>query len=94
MKSDRNDADPEKTFKQELEKRDIKAFIRLYKSYHEDLLILAYAQLDNRKLAIEFVQEFFEELWSKERFVTIEGSLYSHIAQKLKYFCESKRAGL
>lgn len=91
MKSDCKDRDAEQAFMQELEMRSVKAFVRLYKSYHENFLIVAYTVLDNNKQAIEVVQEFFEELWSNENFLAIEGPLYRHLVQRLESFCESKR---
>ncbi|WP_188932604.1 hypothetical protein [Puia dinghuensis] len=73
-----------------LEKREVKAFLRLFKDYNDDLMIFAYSQLNNQKKAEETVQELFEELWSAGRFKEIKPPIYKFLVGELSRICESK----
>lgn len=70
-----------------LAKRDIKAFIQLYKDYGEDLLILAYSMLEDPKKAEQMVDNFFEDLWEKADFEHIELPLYRYLATEMRKAC-------
>ncbi len=72
----------------ELENRNIRAFMRLYRNYNEDLLIYAYSYLHDSKLAIKMVEEFFEDLWSGAKFTAIEPPIYRYLVQQIKTLCE------
>jgi hypothetical protein len=78
----------EKTLLNDLEKRSIKAFMRLYKNYNEDLLIYAYSHLHDSKLAIKTVEEFFEDLWAGAKFTAIDPPIYRYLARQMRTLCE------
>ena len=73
-----------------LQRRNIKAFMRLYKNYGEDLLIFAYAHLQDRQLAIKAVDEFFEDLWAEARFTKISPPIYKYLVCQILTICEQK----
>ena len=73
-----------------LEKREVKAFLRLFKDYNDDLMIFAYSQLNNQKKAEETVQELFEELWTAGRFAEMNPPIYKFLVGELSRICESK----
>ena len=73
-----------------LEERKMNAFIRLYKYYGEDLLILAYTHLQDSALAIETVDTFFEKLWSEANFTQIHPPIYKFLVAQIREICEQK----
>lgn len=80
----------EKMLLSDLEKRNIKAFMRLYRNYNEDLLIFAYSRLHDSKIAIKTVEEFFEDLWSMAKFTEIDPPIYRYLLSQLRTLCEQK----
>jgi len=72
----------------ELENRNVKAFMRLYKEYKDDLLIFAFSHLNDKKRAVETVEEFFEDLWSTARFTEISPPIYKYLLQQLRSICD------
>jgi len=80
----------EKTFLNDLEKRNIRAFMRLYKNYNEDLLIFAYSHLHDRRAAIQAVEEFFEDLWSMAKFTEIDPPIYRYLLRQMRGICQQK----
>ena len=73
-----------------LQKKHIKAFIQLYKTYSEDLLIFAYCYLNDRILAIQAVEAFFEYLWEHADFADIDPPIYPVLLAKFKRIFEEK----
>ena len=73
-----------------LEQRNMKAFMYLYKCYGEDLLIFAYSQLQDARLAIQTVDEFFERLWSDAIFTEINPPIYKFLLEQMRQICEHK----
>jgi len=80
----------EKLLLTDLENRCMKAFMKLYKSYGEDLLIYAYTQLQDPKLAIQTVDDFFERLWSDAKFTDINPPIYRFLLEQMQKICEQK----
>jgi hypothetical protein len=78
----------ERALLRDLEKRNIKAFMRLYSNYGEDLLIFAYSRLDDRKLAVKTVEEFFEDLWMAARFTHITPPIYKYLICQMQCICD------
>jgi len=83
-----NDLYEEKAFLQALERRDIKAFIKLYKEYGEDILILAYSVLQDAQAAAKMVDQFFEKLWEETNFENIDPPIYKFLAAEIRRMCE------
>jgi hypothetical protein len=90
MEMDAEEFSKEEILLTELEKRNIKAFMRLYKNYGEDLLIYAYSQLNDRRQAVRTVDEFFEDLWAAVRFKEIKPPIYRYLLEQMRGICEKK----
>lgn len=90
MEMSENEINAEKALLSELEKRNIRAFIRLYRNYGDDLLIFAYSHLNDRQLAVKMVDEYFEDLWSAARFVEIKPPLYKYLTEQMRGICQTK----
>ena len=80
----------ERTLLNDLEKRNIRAFMRLYRNYSEDLLIFAYSHLHDRRVAIKTVEEFFEDLWSMAKFTEINPPIYRYLVEQMRSIIEQK----
>ncbi|MBN9386102.1 MAG: hypothetical protein J0H74_35420 [Chitinophagaceae bacterium] len=78
----------EKAFLQALGRRDIKAFIRLYKEYGEDILILTYSLLQDAHAAAKMVDQFFEKLWEDTDFESIDPPIYKYLSAEIRKMCE------
>ena len=87
MNMNERELNDEKTLLNDLEKRSIKAFMRLYRNYNEDLLIFAYSHLHDSKLAIKTVDEFFEDLWASASYKAIEPPVYRYLMKQLEELC-------
>jgi hypothetical protein len=70
-----------------LGRRDIKAFIRLYKDYGEDILILAYSLLQDSDEAARKVDQLFERLWEEADFEKVEPPIYRYLAEEMRKAC-------
>jgi DNA-directed RNA polymerase specialized sigma24 family protein len=90
MEMDNDAFSKEETLLSELERRNIRAFMRLYKNYGDDLLIYAYSQLNDRGLAVQTVDEFFEDLWAAVRFTEIKPPIYRYLMEQMRGICEKK----
>jgi DNA-directed RNA polymerase specialized sigma24 family protein len=88
MEMNEEELQEERTLLHELEKRNIRAFMRLYSHYGEDLLIFAYSRLEDRKLAVKMVDEFFEDLWTAARFTEITPPIYKYLIYQMQSICE------
>jgi hypothetical protein len=75
-----------------LHERNLKAFMRLYKDYGEDLLIFAYSHLHDPKLAIQTVDQFFETLWMDSRLMEIHPPIHKFLLEQMRKICEQKSA--
>ena len=84
---DPEDLSEEKAFLQDLQRRNVKAFIRLYKEYAEDILILAYSELQDPHAAASMVDKFFEKLWDEADFEAIELPIYKFMADAIRKMC-------
>ena len=73
-----------------LEARNMKAFMQLYKSYGEDLLIFAYTHLRDPRLAAKTVDEFFESLWLDANFEAINPPIYTFLIDQMRKICKQK----
>jgi DNA-directed RNA polymerase specialized sigma24 family protein len=85
-----NDLRQERMLLLALEKRNMKAFMELYKNYSEDLLIFAYSYLKDPKLAAKTVDEFFEDLWSTAKFSQVDPPIYKFLIEQIRAICEHK----
>lgn len=80
----------EKKLLEGLEKRDIKAFIQLYKNNKDDLVIFAFTQLQDRALVAEAIDELFERLWESGQFGVIKPPIYQYLLAQLREICQRK----
>ena len=85
-----NELQEERLLLNALEERKMKAFMRLYKYYGEDLLIFAYTHLQDPTLAMETVDAFFEKLWSEANFTEIHPPIYKFLLEQIREICEQK----
>jgi hypothetical protein len=90
MEINDNELNEEKMLLTDLEKRNIRAFMRLYRNYSEDLLIFAYSHLHDRRVAIKTVEEFFEDLWSMAKFTEIDPPIYRHLVRQMRTIIEQR----
>jgi hypothetical protein len=88
MEMNEDELQEERTLLRDLEKRNIRAFMRLYSNYGEDLLIFAFSRLDDRTLAVKMVDEFFEDLWMAARFMEITPPIYKYLIYQMQSICE------
>jgi hypothetical protein len=75
---------------EDLEKRDIKAFIQLYKINKDDLIIFAFSHLQDRTLVAEAIDELFERLWVSGQFAGIKPPIYQYLLAQLRDICQRK----
>lgn len=80
----------ERAFLQALQSRNVKAFIRLYKEYGEDILILAYSELEDPHAAAAMVDRFFEKLWDEADFEAIEPPIYKFLSEGIRRMCQEQ----
>jgi DNA-directed RNA polymerase specialized sigma24 family protein len=85
-----NELQDEKLLLNALEERNMKAFMQLYKSYGEDLLIFAYTHLRDPRLAAKTVDDFFENLWLDANFTAINPPIYTFLVDQMKKICKQK----
>ena len=90
MELNEHELNEEKDLLNALEQRNIRAFMRLYKNYNEDLLIYAYGLLNDRRLAIKAVDEFFEDLWIGNQFKEMHPPIYKYLIEQLRGVCQIK----
>ena len=57
-------------------------------SDREDLLIYVYSRLNDRKLAVKTVDEFFENLWQSAHFREIKPPIYKYLVYRMESICE------
>lgn len=88
---DQNELQEERTLLSELEKRNIRAFMRLHRNYGEDLLIFVYGKLNDHAKAVKMVDEYFEELWTGCRFREITPPIYKYLVYQLESICEQNK---
>src|ERR1700754_1969953 len=88
MEMNENQLNEEKMLLNDLEKRNIRAFMRLYRNYNEDLLIFAYSHLHDRRVAIKTVEKFFEDLWSMAKFTEIDPPIYRYLVGQMRTIIE------
>lgn len=91
MELDTHEFNEESTLLSELQKRNIRAFMRLYRNYSEELLIFTYGQLLDRQLAVKTVDEFFEDLWEAAKFKEITPPIYKYLITQLRGICDLKQ---
>jgi len=75
---------------EDLKKRDIKAFIQLYQTYRDDLILFAFSQLQDRSKVGEAIDELFEELWKLNRFAEMQPPLHQYLLSRLRVICQKK----
>jgi DNA-directed RNA polymerase specialized sigma24 family protein len=75
---------------EELKKRDIKAFVQLYQTHRDDLILFAFSQLQDRSKVGEAIDELFEDLWKSNRFAEMQPPLYPYLLLRLRAICERK----
>ena len=80
----------EKALLKALERREIRAFMKLYQDYGEDLLILAYMLLQNSRLAALTVDIFFEDLWQNGQFDKIRPPIYKYLVEEIRKMCSQR----
>jgi hypothetical protein len=74
-----------------LENRDVKAFMRLGREYKDDLIIYAFSHLNDRRLAVDTVDEFLDDLWAEGRFAGVEPPIYRFLIGQLSLICLGKK---
>lgn len=71
-----------------LKLRNIHAFIKLYKDYSEDLLVLAYTLIGDPALSSRAVDKLFTNLWEQGRFTGIQPPLHHFLYSELRKICQ------
>lgn len=71
-----------------LKHKNIHAFIRLYKDYSEDLLVLAYTLVGDAALSSRAVDRLFTNLWEQSRFTEIRPPLHHFLYSELRKICQ------
>ena len=71
-----------------LKRRNVHAFIRLYKEYSEDLLVLAYTLTGDPILSSQAVDMLFTDLWDKGSFTDITPPIHHFLYSELRKYCE------
>lgn len=70
-----------------LQHKNVHAFIKLYKDYSEDLLVLAYTLIGDPALSSRAVHKLFTDLWEQGRFTNIHPPLYHFLHLELRKIC-------
>jgi hypothetical protein len=70
-----------------LKDRNIHSYIRLYKEYSEDLLVLAYTLTGDPILASNAVDRLFTALYEKDLFMHVEPPLHHFLYSELRKYC-------
>jgi hypothetical protein len=70
-----------------LKHRNIHAFIKLYKDYSEDLLVLAYTLIGDPTLSSRAVDRLFTSLWEQGQFSHINPPLHHFLYSELRKIC-------
>ena len=91
MKMSEKELEEEYVLLTSLEERKVKAFIQLYKEYADDLLIYAYAHLNNRQLAVEATSVLFDELWLKAKFKDVTPPIYEFLKSQMDIVCKKRK---
>jgi hypothetical protein len=71
-----------------LKHRNIHAFIKLYKDYSEDLLVLAYTLIGDPALSSLAVDRLFTTLWEQGQFAHIGPPLHHFLYSELRKLCQ------
>lgn len=79
----KEDYEAEMALLHELENGSIQAFLRFYKNYSEDLLIVAFCILNDSARSIYIVDLIFENLWREARFVHITIPIHKFLYNQL-----------
>ena len=74
---------------EDLKKRDISAFAKLYKEYSEDLLILAFTLLGDATQSSQKVDELFVKLWEYNKFESITPPIHHYLYTEIRKACNS-----
>ncbi|WP_315818058.1 hypothetical protein [Paraflavitalea speifideaquila] len=86
---DNSDFEDELVLLEGLKSKNIKAFSVLYKTYSEDLLLLAYTLTGDPALCHQVVDNLFIELWEKGTFTQVTPHpsfpLFSHTQELPKH---------
>jgi hypothetical protein len=69
---------------------NMKALVKLYKLFGEDLLIFAYSRLQNARMAVEAVEDLFETVWLTADFLTIQPPIYKYLVTEMEKLCDQK----
>lgn len=78
----------EKALLESLERREIKALIRLYKDYGDDLLIHSHTHVQDPQLAVEVVETLLDNLWESANFEEIAPPIHKFLEKELRKLCE------
>ena len=71
-----------------LKQRNIHAFIKLYKDYSEDLLVLAYTLVGDPVLSSRAVDGLFTRLWEEDVFTNINPPIHHFLYSELRNICK------
>lgn len=78
----------ELTLLEGLKRRNVHAFIRLYREYSEDLLVLAFTLTDDPILSSQAVDMLFTDLWEKGSFTDIAPPIHHFLYSELRQYCK------
>lgn len=70
-----------------LKHKNIHAFIKLYKDYSEDLLVLAYSLVGDAALSSRAVETLFTGLWEQGQFANVHPPLHHFLYSELRKIC-------
>lgn len=71
-----------------LKEKNIHSFIKLYKEYSEDLLVLAYTLTGDPILSSQAVDQLFTILWEKDVFTHVKPPIHHFLYSELRKYCQ------
>ncbi|MES1216892.1 MAG: hypothetical protein ABUT20_15360 [Bacteroidota bacterium] len=83
-----NDFIDESILLEELKKKDVRAFAKLYNDYSGDLLVLAFSLLNDAPQAIQNVDELFINLWEGNKFENITPPIHNYLYNEIRKVCK------
>ncbi len=85
---DNSDFEDELVLLEGLKSKNIKAFSALYKSYSEDLLLLAYTLTGDPGLCHQVVDKLFIELWEEGGFTEVTPPIHHFLYSAIRRHCQ------
>jgi DNA-directed RNA polymerase specialized sigma24 family protein len=84
---DTHEYDEEKDLLMALEKKEVKAFMRFYNEYRDDLIIFAFCLLQDAQRSNQIVDQLFERLWFEANFKRITPPIHKFLQVEIRKTC-------